>query len=378
MGLNDIDAEDQSHDGTGINQQMDNLVEGQCLNLPSEAKADGTVKHKQRKAFFDRVDELKAFKEKHGHLKFHQKDDASLYEFCRNLKRSRSALLTGKGKINNSLDDDRIAALDAIGFNWNPGASSTAASQDDKFFDRVEKLRAYKEKHGHLNVRKKEDKSLYEFCRTLMYARKGKGSYRLNDGRIAALDAIGFEWEDGVPKVDKAKKKDFFIRVDELKAYKEKHGHLKVREKDDSSLYNFCYNMRQARRDMISGKGTRRKLTEDRIAALDAIGFDWEVGASSSVYKDFFSRVDELRVYKEKHGHLNIRQKEDRSLYGFCVNVRKARAASKDNNLRKARKGKGTYRLDETRIAALDAIGFNWEAGGPSSVAAKAVFFRLS
>jgi len=195
MGLNDIDAEDQSHDGTGINQQMDNLVEGQCLNLPSEAKADGTVKHKQRKAFFDRVDELKAFKEKHGHLKFHQKDDASLYEFCRNLKRSRSALLTGKGKINNSLDDDRIAALDAIGFNWNPGV----------------------------------------------------------------------------------------IRVDELKAYKEKHGHLKVREKDDSSLYNYCKNLRSTRRAIISGKGTRRKLTEDRIAALDAIGFNWEAGGPSSV-----------------------------------------------------------------------------------------------
>jgi hypothetical protein len=29
--------------------------------------------------------------------------------------------------------------------------------------------------------------------------------------------------------------------------------------------------------------------------------------------------------------------------------------------LRRARKGKGPYRLDETRIAALDAIGFNWD-----------------
>ena len=33
--------------------------------------------------------------------------------------------------------------------------------------------------------------------------------------------------------------------------------------------------MREARRAINSGKVTERKLTEDRIAALDAIGFTW-------------------------------------------------------------------------------------------------------
>ena len=56
-----------------------------------------------------------------------------------------------------------------------------------------------------------------------------------------------------------------------------------------------------------------------------------------------------MKAYKEKHGHLNVRSKGNQSLYGFCSNVRRAR------------KGKGPYRLDETRIAALDAIGFNWD-----------------
>ena len=87
--------------------------------------------------------------------------------------------------------------------------------------------------------------------------------------------------------------KSFFARVDELKAYKDEHGHLNVRQKENQSPYNFCYNMRQARRAIILGKGTRRKLTYDRISALDAIGFDWEVGASSSVYKSLFAWIDE-------------------------------------------------------------------------------------
>jgi len=83
--------------------------------------------------------------------------------------------------------------------------------------------------------------------------------------------------EASKPKVDKArqKQKDFFDHVDELKAYKEEHGHLKLKVKEDKSLYNFCRHMREARRAINSGKVTERKLTEDRIAALDAIGFTW-------------------------------------------------------------------------------------------------------
>jgi hypothetical protein len=113
-------------------------------------------------------------------------------------------------------------------------------------------------------------------------SRIGKGKHTLDDNRIAALDAIGFKWE----MVDT--RAVFFARVDELRAYKEKHGHLKVDQKKDKSLYSFCYTTCLARRAIITGKGKkdyRRKLTDDRIAALDAIGFDWklEAGALSSV-----------------------------------------------------------------------------------------------
>jgi hypothetical protein len=107
--------------------------------------------------------------------------------------------------------------------------------------------------------------------------------------------------------------------------------------------------MRHARRAIILGKGTTYKLTEDRIAALDAIGFKWGKSARPSSHDvNFLARVDELRAFKEKHGHLKVREVEDRSLYGFC------------SNMRRAWKGKGTHRLDNGRIAALDAIGFEW------------------
>ena len=41
-----------------------------------------------------------------------------------------------------------------------------------KLFDqRVADLQAYKEKHGHANVKKSDDKSLYDFCKHMRRAR---------------------------------------------------------------------------------------------------------------------------------------------------------------------------------------------------------------
>jgi hypothetical protein len=159
----------------------------------------------------------------------------------------------------------------------------------------------------------------------------------------------------------------FFARVHELKAYKEKRGHLNLREYEDPSLYGFCNNMRQARRAIISGKANRIKLTEDRISALDAIGFDWMLKASSTV--KFFARVDELIVYKEKHGHLNVSCKEDQSLNSFCISFRQSR--------RDMISGRGILpKLSEDKIAALDAIGFDWKLLGRRTREVKSMMER--
>jgi RNA binding exosome subunit len=231
--------------------------------------------------------------------------------------------------------------------------------QNTNFFDRVDELKAYKEKHGHLNVSHKEDKGLYHFCYNMRQARKGKmGCFRLDDGRVAALDAIGFMWE--VEASTAAFRDDsFFTRVDKLKAYKGKHGHLNIRRNENESLYRFCIDVRRARKAKVTekGKGCFR-LDDNRIAALDAIGFEWDPGtlSTAAIKKDdnFFARVDKLRAYKEEHGHLNVQKKLDKSLYDFCKNVRQSQRAIN------AGKGKIHYRLDDDRMAALDAIGFEW------------------
>ena len=79
-------------------------------------------------------------------------------------------------------------------------------------------------------------------------------------------------------KTTKAKKRKNFrsrfeSKVEELKAYKAEHGHFKVKQKENMSLYNFCLTIRAARKTTDK---SNRKLTADRIAQLDAIGFDWD------------------------------------------------------------------------------------------------------
>jgi hypothetical protein len=95
------------------------LLEKEAMRLEDRAKAKKRPLEKEADTkFLSRVDELKAFKEMHGHLKVRYEEDTSLYRFCYNVRSSGRAIIDGEGRIMYRLDDDRIAALDAIGFDW--------------------------------------------------------------------------------------------------------------------------------------------------------------------------------------------------------------------------------------------------------------------
>jgi len=93
------------------------------------------------------------------------------------------------------------------------------------------------------------------------------------------LDELGYTW---------GKFKSFEERIEELKAFKEKHGHVRVTVKHDKSLVLFCTNMRGARR----GTKTGMVITEDRIKALDELGFAWE-----DKLKSFKEHIEELQAF---------------------------------------------------------------------------------
>jgi len=294
--------------------------------------ASGDKKKRTRVSFQQRIDELKAYKDEHGHMNVKRSENKSLYDFCNNIKHAHKHPDATKKR----LTEDRIASLNAVGFDWTVKEKVATIS----FEQRLEDLKTYKLKHGHLNVRKEEDPSLYNFCNSMKTARNNPSGTRANvsEERIASLDAIGFEWA-----VKENKRTSFQQRLDELKAYKMEHGHLRVRKEDDPSLYNFCINIRNSR-----NKSDRMKVTEERIASLDAIGFEWVAKETKKV--SFHQRLDDLKAYKLKHGHLNVKKEEDKSLYDFCHNIRYARIHPE----------KSVSVVNEERKASLDGIGFNW------------------
>ena len=90
----------------------------------------------------------------------------------------------------------------------------------------------------------------------------------LTNDHIASLDALGFDWSIQ----DQATKKTFAQRIEDLRAYKKKHGDIYVKEKKDRSLYDFCQKIRKARNNP---EKSTTLINDDRIASLDALGFDW-------------------------------------------------------------------------------------------------------
>ena len=138
-------------------------------------------------------------------------------------------------------------------------------------------------------------------------------------------------------------RKPFEQRIENLRAYKEKHGHVNVKKSDDKSLFTFRRDIRYARKHP---EKSNTVLTDDRIASLDALGFEWSMKSN----KSFQQRILDLRAYKEKNGHVNVKKSEDMSLNQFCMQMRRTRKNPE----------KSTMTLTDNRIASLDALGFEW------------------
>jgi hypothetical protein len=62
-------------------------------------------------------------------------------------------------------------------------------------------------------------------------------------------------------------------RMEDLKLFKETHGHVNVSIPEDNSLAQFCARVRHAHNNPVKSKS--RKLTIENIARLNAIGFIW-------------------------------------------------------------------------------------------------------
>lgn len=303
----------------------------------------------QPTSFEERLEQLKDFKEQHGHLRVTEKMDKKLAAYCNNLRQARRKPEAGIMIIT----DERIKALDELGFEWNIINRHNSNVETKTFEERVEELKAYKEAHGDLNVAPKFDRSLSNFCKSIRAARRNPNSGRqVSEERIKMLDELGFAWE--VPSAVTP----FEERLVQLKEFKEKHGHLKVTNKVDKQLASWCSNMRAARRNP---KGSGLHASEERIRMLDEIGFEWDVseGSGRNSASSFENRLRQLKEFKERNGHVNVTPSDHKVLARYCARLRKARRDPDGSNLH----------LSDEMINALDEIGFEWDSSNEDNTA---------
>ena len=149
----------------------------------------------------------------------------------------------------------------------------------------------------------------------------------------------------------------FEERFEELKAFKAKHGHCTVKKTkgDDKPLGRWCSRVRRSIQRMKNNEAPLiAGLSEDHIKRLEHIGFDWE----ARKYNSFEKRFQELKAYKTKHGHCNVRTNigDDQPLGRWCSLVRQSLTKMKNNE------APIVQGLSEDRIRRLEHIGFDLTA----------------
>ncbi len=165
-----------------------------------------------------------------------------------------------------TLPAERIALLEAIGFEWE--------QQDSVWSRQYEALKEFYARQERWPRR--GEGSLGTWCNTQRQARKNG---RLTKERIRRLDALGFVWE-----YDQGE--EWLRRYEQLRGFHEAAGRFP--KATEGRLGNWCMTQRKAYRE--------GRLSAERAARLEAIGFSWSV---ADVWLDHF---EQLKVFHAERG----------------------------------------------------------------------------
>ncbi|MDD5140399.1 MAG: Helicase associated domain protein [Verrucomicrobiales bacterium] len=206
------------------------------------------------------------------------------------------------------------ACLDAIGEGW---------------FERYGQLLAYQQKHGNRDMpaRWPENQKLATWVVNQRVLQKDGV---LEEEKIALLDRIGFKWSPHASTW-----RTYYLA---LLDYRNRFGNCFV-------PLNWKENKKLAR--WVSSQRVdygRNKLSSERIAMLEKIGFEWTGGVAT-----WDERFAELCAYKERFGHTLVPVKwKENPLLGRWVSAQRY----------KGNQGK----LNKDYEGRLNSIGFEWKA----------------
>jgi superfamily II DNA or RNA helicase len=256
---------------------------------------------------------LQSFKTNNGHCRV-PRDYKDIPQLALWVNRQRHGYSNGK------LTTNRIVRLEALGFEWDPKAADWELNFSN--------LQSFKANNGHCRVPQayKEDPSLGKWVpRQRQLFIKG----RLSAYRIARLEALGFEWD--------VLAADWELYFSKLQSFKSQNGHCRVPSgrKDDIRFETW---ISRQRRFYLTGR-----LPPDRIARLEAIGYEWRPHVS-----DWERSFSKLQSFKSQNGHCRVPIPYESDIrFGSWVTVQRYTYS----------KGK----IPPDRIARLEALGFEWK-----------------
>ncbi len=267
--------------------------------------------------------ELCEFKEQYGHCNVNENKFKKLGMWV-SIQREQKKV--------NKMPKHRMDRLEEIGFVWDTG--------EKKWERRYQQLCEFHKKYGHCNVSSAkinatdnaEDIRGLEIWVGVQRAAK-KGRRTISQKRIDRLEKLGFCWD--------AKQAVWNQRFEELKEFRQEHGHCNV-----PTVYPRCVHLRHFV-DTQRQRYRQGVLSRERIAQLDSVGFNWiglrktkslrkkqnKTNEGTSVdflhtraQKQWNESLDRLLEFKEEHGHwkipLSYEKKTRRWQSGWKLNAR--------------------------------------------------------
>ncbi|KAL7564258.1 hypothetical protein ACA910_014324 [Epithemia clementina (nom. ined.)] len=145
-----------------------------------------------------------------------------------------------------------------------PPKNTLEEKRDEKWFKMFEELMKYKKEHGDCVVPVKGDR----LGTWVNSQRQNYERYKtIKPERFRLLEGIGFDW---------AVKKRWNDMYEQLKKYKEKHGHCMVTGKSEGFLGRWV-TFQRTQLNRFSQTGKDSKMYSERFQLLNDIGFVWNV-----------------------------------------------------------------------------------------------------
>jgi len=263
---------------------------------------------------------LKAYKNTHTTLKVEKDHDEDLHKWV--LKQRTALRRHFEGKPVN-LSEDRLKKLVDLG--WQKGQDKTKgkcnvrdlANEEKRWNENYQQLIRYKEENGHMwfgrTYVKAEDAHLRGWVAMIRkeYQKLQNGEQsNLAAIQMKRLSDIGFDFNPRKLKNNTSNDKRWEVNFQLLKEYKERQGDFTLRKGEDRKMIRMIKRIRLDYKK--KQRGDRSGLTDERIANLEEIGFDFQRKETPYKVRDvprsWEERFQQLLQFKEEHGHCLVPQ----------------------------------------------------------------------